>query len=550
VSLDRRQFAAAALGVAVSGSGRAQSVRRPNVILVLTDDQGYGDLSIHGNPYLKTPHTDAIGRQGVQFTQFQVSPVCSPTRSSLLTGRYNYRTGVVDTFLGRSMMYPDEVTVAQLLADKGYRTGIFGKWHLGDNYPMRACDRGFQESVVHRGGGIGQPADPEGNSYFDPILDHNGRQKKYSGYCTDVFFDAALEWVETGGSQPFFSYIAPNAPHAPLTVGDEWSGPFRKMGLPEDVSKVYGMVANIDQNLGKLHKKLQALNIERDTLLIFMTDNGPAGQTNRFNAGMRATKGTVYQGGIRVPFFMKWAGRLQPRKTDRIAAHIDVLPTILDACNIPKPKGLQLDGVSIMPLASGTAKAWPGRTLFTQWHRGDVPEPFRASAVRTQRYKLIDGKELYDMQADPAEARDIAAANPEIVTRLRKEYTDWFDSVSAVRKYVPPRIYLGTPHENPVTLTRQDWRVPPDTQRAVGWWEVDVRRAGNFQVGVRFQPVDAAATVHFELSGVQRTAEVAPGANECLLPAVKLTAGPGQLRTAVSTGAKTEGATYVDVWLL
>lgn len=549
--LSRRNFHAVLAG-ATAQSVFGQPKKRPNVILVMTDDQGYGDLSLFGNPYLKTPNMDAVGREGVQFTQFQVSPVCSPTRSSLMTGRYNYRTGIVDTFLGRSMMYPDEVTVAEILGGAGYRTGIFGKWHLGDNYPMRSCDQGFQESLVIKGGGIGQPSDPPGTGYFDPVLQHNGVSKKYSGYCSDVFFDHATEWIEKGGNKPFFAYIAPNAPHSPLIVAEEWSGPFAKMGLAEDVAKVYGMIANLDWNLGKLIARMRTTGLERDTLLIFMTDNGPTGPTERYNSGMRAVKGTPYQGGIRVPFFLRWPGRLTPGKTDRISAHIDVMPTILDVCGVKLPPGLQIDGKSLWSLADGSAKNWPDRTLFTQWHRGDVPQAFRDSAVRTQRYKLVNGKELYDMDADPAESRDIAAANPKIVARMREEYTQWFASVSAVRHFLPPRIYIGTEHENPVVLTRQDWRIPPSEHpprpaQQLGWWEVDVKRAGAYRVTLMFDAVENDTAVQLRVGDSVATGDVQKGAVECRLDNVKLLAGPARLQATLTSGSHVVGPKFVEV---
>jgi len=544
--INRRQFTAFLAGETVR-SACAQRGRRPNVILVLTDDQGYGDLSLHGNPHLKTPMMDAVGKEGVQFTQFQVCPVCSPTRSSLLTGRYNYRTGVVDTFLGRSMMYPDEVTVAEILGGNGYRTGIFGKWHLGDNYPMRSGDQGFQESLVIKGGGIGQPSDPPGSSYFDPILQHNGSQQKYPGYCTDVFFSAAMEWMEHGGSKPFFAYIAPNAPHSPLMVDERWSRPFAEMGLEDDVAKVYGMIANIDWNLGRLTAKLREMDIERDTVLIFMTDNGPVGPTVRYNAGMRSVKGTPYQGGIRVPFFVRWPGRLAPRKTDRIAAQIDVMPTILEVCGVKVPAGLKIDGKSLLGLADGTVREWPDRALFTQWHRGDQPQAFRDSAVRRQRYKLINGKELYDMEADPSESRDVAAANPGIVSSLRNEYLAWFASVSAERHFIPPKIYIGTEHENPVILTRQDWRVEADERKTIGWWEVDVKRAGKYRVTLIFDPLEADSEVRFRLGDVDKSATSPKGAEECRFEAIDLAPGPGQLRGSITAGKSSTGPKFVEV---
>jgi hypothetical protein len=304
---------------------------------------------------------------------------------------------------------------------------------------------------------------------------------------------------------------------------------------------------NVILDLGKLTAKLRALNIERDTVLIFLTDNGPVGPSPRFNCGMRSTKGTPYQGGIRVPFFLRWPGRLQPGKVDRIAAHIDVLPTILDACGVAKPDKLQIDGRSLMGLADGSANSWPDRMLFTQWHRGDRPEPFRDCAVRTQRHKLVNGSELYDIETDPGEKQDIAAAQPEIVAKLREGYTEWFESVSSVRHYVPPRIYLGTPHENPVTLTRQDWRVPPEIRQAVGWWEVDVKRAGNYEVKITFDPLDTGAEARFQLGDVVKTISVAKGIGECRFEPAKLAAGPGQLRGSLTIGKKVVGPKFVEI---
>lgn len=547
--LNRRRFlASTTLAPALAQRPPNEKNRKPNVVLVLTDDQGFGDLSLHGNPHLKTPNMDRAGLEGVQFTQFQVCPVCSPTRSSLLTGRYNYRTGVVDTFLGRSLMYPEEVTVAEILRDNGYRTGIFGKWHLGDNYPMRAMDQGFQEALVHRGGGIGQSSDPPGSSYFDPILQHNGAQKQYKGYCTDVFFGEAMNWIEAAGDRPFFAYIAPNAPHVPLMIAEEWVEPFRKRGLSEETAKVYGMVANADKNLGLLLDKLRELKIERDTLLIFMTDNGPT--PARFNSGMRGLKGTTYQGGIRVPFFVRWPGRLQPGKTDRAAAQIDVLPTLLDFCGIAKPENPRIDGRSLRPLAEGTATGWTDRMLFTQWHRGDRPEPFKNSAVRTQRFKLVNGTELYDLENDPGESKDLSAAQPETVARLRKGYTDWFEDVSSPRHFEPSRIYLGTPHENPVTLTPQDWRVPPDAPQAPGWWEVDVRTAGAYEVTMRFDPLPAVAKAAVRFGSVSSSMEIGKGAGECRFPPMVLPAGRGQFRGEIEAGGRAMKAKLVDVRLL
>lgn len=522
--------------------------RPPNIVLIITDDQGYGDLSLHGNPHLKTPHLDRIGREGVQFTQFQVTPVCSPTRAGLLTGRYNYRTGVVDTYLGRSMMYPDEVTLAELLRDGGYRTGLFGKWHLGDNYPLRAIDQGFETVLCHKGGGIGQPSDPPGNSYFDPVLQENGREVRLKGYCTDIFFERALEFIEDNRSGPFFAYIATNAPHTPLEVAEELVAPFRAQGLDETTARVYGMVRNIDDNVGRLLAHLKRLDLEQDTLVVFLTDNGP--QQRRYNARMRGLKGSVYQGGIRVPLFLRWPRLFQAGVTvEALAAQIDLVPTLLEACGLRPPRGLILDGRSLLGLAAGREVVWPERTLFVQWHRGDAPEPFRNAAVRTSRYKLVDGKELYDLVNDPGEEHDMAGAQPKTVAALRAAYERWFRDVSSTRGYAPPRIWLGTDFENPVTLTRQDWRGPKASWEpgGLGHWEVEVRRKGRYDIRLRMPPAPADGVARFRLNNVTLEVPVKQGATECVFRAVELEPGPGRAEPVLVFGDTEVGAHYVDV---
>src|SRR5262249_20618750 len=333
-----RTFCSCLVAMAAVTSAPA-APERPNVILIVTDDQGYGDLGCHGNPIIRTPNIDAFAKQSVELTHFHVCPVCSPTRASLLTGRYNYRTGVVDTYLGRSMMRPTEVTLAELLRNAGYRTGIFGKWHLGDCYPMRAIDKGFQEALVCKGGGVGQPSDPPGNRYFDPVLFRDGKAEKCHGYCSDIFTDEAIKFVEKSADKPFFLYLAFNAPHEPLQVVDKLVEPYRKMdlspaafpkiGLPvtdpaakEQTARVYAMVENIETNAGKLFKLLDDKNLTKNTIVVFMTDNGPA--HGLFNAGLHGRKGSVYDGGIRVPFFVRWPGQLPAStKLDYPAAHID-----------------------------------------------------------------------------------------------------------------------------------------------------------------------------------------------------------------------------------
>lgn len=518
--------------------------KRPNVVLIITDDQGYGDLSLHGNPHLQTPHTDSVGREGVQFTQFHVNPVCSPTRSSVMTGRYYYRTGVTDTYLGRSMMHNDETTLPELLKGAGYRTGLFGKWHLGDCYPLRSIDQGFEESLNCTGGGLTQPSDPVGNTYFDPMLRHNGQWVKKKGYCTDIFFDAALGFIEANRNQPFFTYIATNAPHDPLQIDDKYVDPFRKAGLNDRDAKTYGMCKNLDDNVGRLLAKLRELKLEQNTIFMFMTDNGP--QQPRFNGGMRAHKGSVYEGGIRVPFLLRWPGGAKGGlKHPQMAAHIDIMPTITDACGVARPKDLKIDGRSFLPILKGAKAAWTPRTLFFQWHRGERPNPFQNAAAIRDRYKLVNGKELYDLQSDPAEKTDIAAQNPDMVKKLRADYDAWFADVSATRNYEPPKIYLGAPQEKITTLTRQDWRGPQASWDAtgLGHWEVDVRQAANYDITLRLPKAEAERKATFTLGDTRVDKPFPAGTTELTLPGVRLNAGSSQLKAVVDT----IGAHYVDV---
>ena len=545
--LNRRQFLAAA--TAAPSALRAAPASRPNVILIMSDDQGYGDLSIHGNPNLTTPALDAIAKAGAQFTQFQVCPVCSPTRSSLLTGRYNYRTGVVDTYLGRSLMDPKETTLAEVLRHAGYRTGIFGKWHLGDNYPMRAIDQGFDDSLVANGGGLAQPGDPPpGNSYIDPVLRRNGKYEGTKGYCTDIFFREAARFVEANQTKPFFLYIPTNAPHTPLQIDESYVKSFRAQGLDDTTAKVYGMVKNLDENVAQLQSLLTRLNLRENTILIFLTDNGP--QQKRYNAAMRGLKGTVYQGGIRVPCFLQWPAQVKPGlKIDRIAAHIDLFPTILAACAVKAPK-VAIDGRSLLPLLTNNGPAWPDRTLHTQWHRGDEPQLFRDHAARTQRWKLVKGKELYDLDADPAEANDVAAEQPEVVARLRRETEEWFRSVSSSRGgYAPPRIAIGARQENPVLLTRQDWRGPRASWDAegIGYWEVDVRHSGTYDIELKFAAATAPGQAVFKLGAAEKAVSFPAGATSAKVPGLKLRPGPGRLEPVLRIDGKDSGVQYVEV---
>ena len=521
--------------------------RRPNIILVMTDDQGYGDVGLHGNPVLETPHTDSVARQGLRFTQFHVSPVCAPTRASLMTGRWNYRTAITDTFLGRAMMRPEEVTLAEALRGAGYRTGIFGKWHLGDNAPLRATEQGFETSVLHRGGGLAQPSSPPGTGYFDPPLERNNVPYTARGYCTDIFFDETLNFIDRHRNEPFFAYVSTNSPHTPLEIGEEWVAPYRGRGLNDTTEKIYGMVANLDHGLGRVLAHLRKTGLEQNTIVIFMTDNGPQ-QPGRYNAGLRGLKGSPYQGGIQVPCFVKWPGRIKPGSTvNAPAAHIDLMPTLLDMAGVPGPKDRKIDGVSLWGAMQGQA-APPTRPLFLQWHRGDEPEAFRNSAVRRGKWKLINGEELYNLDIDPFEQNDIARFWPGEVRSLREEYERWFMDVGSAG-YAPPRIWLGSEIENPVLLTRQDWRGPQAqwAGKALGHYEVEVKSPGMYEVELRFPKPGVEAKAVFTLGGARVEGIAKPEASSVKLPPVEIRPGPGRAEGRLEAGGAAWGAHYTLV---
>lgn len=475
---------------------------RPNVVLVMTDDQGYGDLGIHGNGQIVTPYIDQFAREGVQLSRFYVSPVCAPTRASLMTGRNYYRTGVIHTSRGGAKMHGDEVTIAEVLAEAGYATGIFGKWHLGDAFPLRPQDQGFGESLVHRSGGISQTPDHP-NSYFNSLLWKNGEPVRSRGYCTDVFFDAALDFIEQHRDDPFFAYIPTNAPHTPLEVADRYTQPYLDKGLNETTARVYGMVQNIDENFRRLLDRLQELGLRENTLVIFMTDNGP--QQPRFNGGLRGRKSHTYEGGIRVPFFAQWPQRFKGGRTvSRIAAHIDLLPTIAAACaagrdTIHRP----LDGINLLPLlddAEGHAIAdWPDRTLFFQCHRSLIPKPFQNCAVVTQQFKLVGSPgtfsredfdsaaeaklELYDLLADHGETNDLAATKPAVLRQLKTRYEEWFADVRASRDFAPGVVEIGHSQAESTHLCRYQDGSWVDG-RSTGW-PVRVVTEGRYRAIVR-----------------------------------------------------------------
>jgi len=510
----------------------AQEKPHPNIILIITDDQGYGDLGITGNPHVQTPVIDKFATESVRFNNFYVSPVCAPTRSSLLTGRYSLRTGIRDTYNGGAIMASSEVTIAEMLKQEGYKTGVFGKWHLGDNYPSRPNDQGFDESLIHLSGGMGQVGDittyfKGDRSYFDPVLWHNNNKEAYNGYCSDIFTEEAIAFVEKNKDSPFFCYLSFNAPHTPLQVPENYyqkykdidpasnfeddSRPFSKMTEKdkEDARKVYAMVSNIDDNLGKLFKKLDDLDISDNTLIIFMTDNGP--QQTRYVGGMRGRKGSVYQGGVRVPFYVKYPSSFEKDiDIETMTSHIDVLPTIAKVCNVDLPKERAIDGKSLLPLIMKKDVDWVNRPLFFYWTRR-FPEPYFNMALQKGNYKLV-GKtnynaptkdfELFNLVKDPYEQNNIISENKNLAKELKAELDGIYNELITSENLInQPRIIVGSEQENPTILNRNDaggQRGIWDQEEIYGKWRVSMEK-GHYNIKIKFiKPVKANGRMYIE----------------------------------------------------
>jgi len=453
--------------------------RRPNIVLILTDDQGYGDVGRHGHPFLKTPNLDRMHDESLRFTDFQVSPYCVPTRAAIMTGMNPAKCGIT-ACRWASGLTAGLTTIADVLREAGYATGVFGKWHLGDYEAHRPDRRGFDETFTHGGGLLGsQWGDFPGNSYFDPVIYHNGTPVKTEGYCADVFFGQAEKWIEgVKDEKPFFAYLATNTPHEPFVAPEEDAALYRDAVArfpkdpkffgqkldPERMAHYFGMIANLDKNVGRFLSRLKAWGIERDTLVIYMNDNGTIAGGGYYNAGMRGSKATVYTGGTRAMSFWRWPGTLSARDVDKLTAHIDLFPTFaaLAGAQVPGNAASQLDGLSLLPLLEKPAASWPDRMLFEHqatWRQGNArPHVYSACSVRQARYHLIRNKrpcekdcplcgtifglawggkaegqkqdwELYDLANDPGERRDIADENPAIVEKLAAAYDKWWQSV-------------------------------------------------------------------------------------------------------------------------
>ncbi len=419
-----------------------------------------------------------------------------------MTGRYTNRLNVYHTISGRSLLYEEEVTLPEILGNNGYRCGMFGKWHLGDNYPFRPEDRGFHEVVRHGGGGITQMPDYWGNDYFDDTYWHNGELQAYEGYCTDVFFEEAIRFIRENRDRPFFCYLSTNAPHGPLNVPAGYIQMYNDSDqVPEKLKRFYGMITNMDDNFHRLEQELDELGIKSNTLLIFMTDNGTALGHTLYNAGMKGHKGSEYEGGHRVPLMCRWPGGHigGGLKLNQLTAHIDLLPTLVDLLDLEFETRMPLDGISLVPLLSGQAEHFPERILFVDTQRGLDLVKYKSYSVMEGDWRLVNGRELYHLTEDPGQEHNLIDANPETATRLKEAYEGWWQSV--LNEGVEDRfayIKAGSPEENPVRICSHDMRSSSmgfwhqygavEAAEGSGIWKVEIVEEGDYSVSLRRFP--------------------------------------------------------------
>ncbi|MEM8524411.1 MAG: arylsulfatase [Bacteroidota bacterium] len=477
------------------------ATQKPNIILIMTDDQGYGEIGVHGNKNIQTPHLDQLSRESINFSNFHVGTTCAPTRAGLMSGVNCNRTGTWHTVIGRSFLSTHFPTIAKYLKDDGYQTAIFGKWHLGDNYPFRPQDRGFQEVLIHGGGGVGQTPDYWNNDYFDDTYFHNGEPKKFEGYCTDIWFKEAMKYIENQykKEEPFFCYISTNSPHSPHHVAQKYIDLYKDN---EDVvnPNFYGQITNIDDNVGKLEIQLEELGLKENTIVIFLTDNGTAagasfknGQVAKgYNAQMRGQKGSEYEGGHRVPLFIRFPENMDIEKQtfDELINYTDIVPTLLDILNISSDNFF--DGSSIKELLTeGEQADLAERIVVVDTQRKKLPKKWKNTSVMQNTWRLVNNEELYNLANDPSQLNNIIEVRPEKAQQLEAAYEKWWSSMEEAFKQ-ENTIIIGSAEENPTLLTAHDWhseRDPAWHQRHIragkidnAHWTLDVAQAGNYRI--------------------------------------------------------------------
>ena len=435
----------------------------PNVILVMTDDQGYGDLHCHGNTVIQTPNIDKMYEESVRFTNFHVNATSAPTRSALMTGRYARRVGVWHTVMGRTFLRRGETTIAEVFSANGYETGMFGKWHLGDNYPLRPIDRGFSEMVMINGGSCTQMDDYWDNDRMNDHYNHNGVWEKYEGFSADALFGAAFDFIKESKEKgkPFFVYLPVSEPHGPCNTLSEWDKPYLEAGLDKNLSNFFATITRVDYNMGRLEKFLKDNRLDKNTIVIFMTDNGSASASHYYNAGMKGSKGSMYEGGHRVPFFMKIPKKYKgisntSRDISTLAAHIDVLPTLAEICNLEYDYKNELDGKSLVPLLKKN-EPWEDRIIFLDQQRRHYPRKDLVYCMMNEEWRLINGKELYEIKKDPGQKNNVYSKYPDVVSRLKLKYDEyWSDFIKYDEKENFTRVIVGSERQKEVMLPAID----------------------------------------------------------------------------------------------
>jgi len=482
---------------------------KPNVILILTDDQGYGDLSCHGNPILKTPALDKLHDESVRFTDFHVSSICTPTRGQILTGRDACRNGAFAWAYSRETIHTDVPVMPEIFKTNGYATGHFGKWHLGDNYPFRPIDRGFDESIKFGGASVAQTPDYWANDNVDDWYEHNGVMKQYKGYCTDVWFEEAKKFMAKSNrkGKPFFVYLPLNAPHEPLIVPAQYSAPYlakldkgytpepeflNSMDNNKHISEFYGMIASIDENVAKLDSFLKENGLFENTIVIYMTDNGGTGGVRVFNSGMRGKKGSLYDGGHRVPYFIRWPKEnFTPRDVGALAHAQDIFPTLIDFCKLTAKKE-GFDGVSLAEIIRGKVDTIPDRILVMQNSKDPTATKYNAT-VMFNKWRLVGNAELYNIEKDPGQKDNVARQHPEIFEKLKQHYEEWWKQIQDPLNKIP-YFPVGDKNCSSITLTCFDWygfegagnltiqNTVREGKSLNGFWNIEIVEDGEYEI--------------------------------------------------------------------
>jgi arylsulfatase A-like enzyme len=479
----------------------------PNVILIVTDDQGYGDLSCHGNPVLETPNLDKLHDESVRFTDFHVDPTCAPSRGALLTGKYSHRAGVWHTIAGGNHLRASEMTMADVFRASGYRTGMFGKWHLGSNYPYRPMDRGFDEWLGQGDGGTGTTDDWFDNDRVNDHYWHNGERVQRDGYAPDVFFNAAIDFINESdhNDKPFFAYLATYMPHTPHTLPNtSWIKKYDSQ-VSEEEAYFFAGIGRIDRNIGRLRRALKASGKADSTILMFMTDNGGTTGVKLFNAGMRGRKCQVYDGGHRVPFFMHWPKGKLKHGTDvfDLTAHIDLLPTLIELCGLSPERAVDFDGRSFKQQLFQPDLDLPERTLFVETQRTFKPKSWAKTVGMTKRWRLINNKELYDISKDPGQETNVIQQHPEVVETIRQQHKAYWERVCPGDRD-KPRFIVGHPNDRETLLQPADWYLPSvpwnhaevaKGPNRIGAWDIAIAEEGSYRFEVRRWPREANAPI-------------------------------------------------------